>query len=61
MNDDCRIMLARSNGSVEDACRAFVALCGSSKDDRSAREIAAKIRKSRRSGSRFKGGGDVFA
>jgi hypothetical protein len=61
MNDDCRIMLARSNGSVEDACRALVALCGSWKDDRSAREMAAKIRKSRRSGRRFKGGGDVFA
>jgi plasmid stability protein len=53
--------LARSSGSAEDATRAFLALCGSWKDDRSAREIAASIRKSRRSGRRFKGGGDVFA
>ena len=56
-----RDSLARSSGSAEDATRAFLALCGSWKDDRSAREIAASIRKSRRSGRRFKGGGDVSA
>jgi len=53
--------LAGSSGSAEDATRAFLALCGSWKDDRSAREIAASIRKSRRSRRWLKEGGDVFA
>ncbi len=53
--------LARSGDSAEEATRAFLALCGSWEDNRTAREIAAGIRKSRRSGRRFKGGGDVFA
>lgn len=51
--------LARSSGSAEDATRDFLALCGSWRDDRSAREIAASIRKSRRSGRRFKKNVDV--
>jgi hypothetical protein len=53
--------LARSSGSAEEATGAFLALCGSWKDDRSARQIAAGIRKSRRSGRRFREGGDVLA
>jgi hypothetical protein len=53
--------LAGSGGSADDATRAFLALCGSWKDDRSAREIAASVRKGRRSRGRFNGGGGVFA
>jgi hypothetical protein len=53
--------LVRSSGSAEEATRAFLSLCGSWKDDRSAREIAVSIRKSRRSGRRFKGVDDVLA
>jgi len=52
--------LARSGNSAEEATRAFLALCGSWEDNRSARKIAATIRKSRRPGGRFKGDGDVF-
>jgi plasmid stability protein len=54
--------LARPDGSAEESTRAFLALCGSWNDSRSAREIARSIRKSRRTGKRFaKGAGDVFA
>ncbi len=53
--------LARSSGSSQEATRAFLALCGSWKDRRSARQIANDLRKSRRRGPRFGGGGDVFA
>jgi plasmid stability protein len=53
--------LARSGGSAEEATRAFLALCGSWEDPRTARAIATGIRKGRRSGRRFQGAGDVFA
>jgi plasmid stability protein len=53
--------LSRSAGSVEEATHGFLALCGSWEDPRSARAIAAAIRKSRRSGRRFKGSRDVLA
>ena len=54
--------LARPGGSAEESTRAFIALCGSWNDARSAGEIVSSIRKSRRAGKRFsKGGGDVFA
>lgn len=54
--------LARPGGSAEESTRAFLALCGSWDDPRSAREIAGNIRKSRRTSKRFaKGGGHVFA
>jgi len=53
--------LGRPGSSAEEATRGFLALCGSWEDSRSARKIAATIRKSRRSDRRFKGGRDVFA
>ena len=53
--------LARPGDSAEEATRGFLALCGSWEDSRTARTIAATIRKSRRSGRRFQGGRDVFA
>jgi plasmid stability protein len=54
--------LARPGGSAEESTRAFLALCGSWDDVRSAREIAGDIRRSRRAGRRFvQGGSDVFA
>ena len=53
--------LSRSAGSAEEATRSFLALCGSWEDPRSARAIAVAVRKSRRSGKRFKGIRDVLA
>ena len=54
--------LAHPGGSAEEATRAFLALCGSWNDTRTAREIARSIRTRRRGGKRFsRGGGDVFA
>ncbi len=53
--------LARPEGAAEEATRAFIALCGSWEDKRSARQIARDIRKGRRVGRRFKGVRNVFA
>jgi plasmid stability protein len=53
--------LDRPGGSSENATHAFLALCGAWADPRSARAIAADLRRRRRSGRRFRGAGDVFA
>ena len=53
--------LARPGGSAEQATRAFLALCGSWVDKRSPRVVAQEIRKSRRTGRRFRGIRNVFA
>jgi plasmid stability protein len=53
--------LARPGGSAEEATRAFLALCGSWEDKRPTRQIAQDIRKSRRTGRRFRGIRNVFA
>jgi len=50
--------LGRPSGSAEEATRAFLALSGSWEDKRSARQVAQHIRKRRRSGKRFSGGGN---
>jgi len=50
--------LTRPSGSAEEATRAFLALSGSWEDKRSARQVAQYIRKRRRSGRRFRGGGN---
>jgi plasmid stability protein len=44
-----RDFLARPDGSAEESTRAFLALCGSWNDARTARAIAEDIRRSRRS------------
>jgi len=44
--------LAQRRGSAEETTAALLELCGTWKDDRSAREIAEDIRGSRRSGQR---------
>jgi plasmid stability protein len=53
--------LARPGGCAEEATRAFLALWGSWEDKRSPRQIAQDIRKSRRTGGRFRGVGNVLA
>jgi hypothetical protein len=53
--------VARPSGSTEESTRAFLTLAGSWKDTRSPRRIAQDIRKGRRTGKRFRGGGNVFA
>jgi len=45
--------LARPSSSSREATEAFLALAGTWEDDRSAKEIAADIRRKRRSGRRF--------
>jgi plasmid stability protein len=44
--------LARRRGSAEDVTAAFLELCGTWVDDRSAEEIAEELRRARKSGGR---------
>lgn len=44
--------LANRHGSAEDATAAFLELCGTWSDDRSADQIAGDIRRARKSGGR---------
>ena len=47
--------LSQPSGDVQLSTEAFLSMCGSWGDDRSAAEICRSIRKSRRSGRRFRG------
>ncbi len=53
--------LACPGGSAEEATRAFLELSGSWEDKRSSHQIAQDIRRSRRTGRRFRGVGNVPA
>ncbi len=53
--------LACPGGSAEEATRAFLELSGSWEDERSSHQIALDIRRSRRTGRRFRGIGNVPA
>ena len=44
--------LAQRRGSAEETTTAFLELCGTWNDDRSAKEIAEDIRRARKSGGR---------
>lgn len=52
--------LARRTGDPSAVTRELLELAGSWEDERSAKQVASDIRKSRRSGKR-RGGGDAFA
>ncbi len=56
-----RQFLAQAPSDVEKAGRAFLEICGSWKDDRSAAEIAGSVRRARRSRKRSSKASDVFA
>jgi plasmid stability protein len=53
--------LARPPRDPREATHAMLELVGSWRDDRTARRIAAELRKSRRGGRRFAKDDDVFA
>ena len=55
-----REYLGRPSGDTRKANEAFLELVGSWQDDRSAEEITADIRASRRSGRRFEAKSNVF-
>ncbi len=56
-----RQFLARPPAEVERAGAAFLEMCGSWQDDRSAGKIAGALRRARRGGRRFSRKRDVFA
>jgi plasmid stability protein len=56
-----REFLSRPGRDPREATRALLELSGSWQDERSAQQIAADLRKSRRTGRRFGKGRDVFA